>query len=213
MKRLLLLLAMTSFAHADEQRVPDDDTGMQLMGVMMRCPAISADGKHVAIYASDPGKEKGAMTSLVVFSPKGKVEQQISVVPPATDAVKAKAAAAKITKLLDDGKYQRMSRVARVSDTTDKTKFTMQLKSEDVVIDLALADKKLTISGTRDGKKLKAVVKLKLGKDGPCPSVDGYSLANTTAGYDKATQLFAFSINAEHDSAVCFAHDYVVGLK
>ena len=211
MKKTLLLLALTGVAHAD--RVPSDDPGFQLMQVMMRCPAISADHKHVAIYASDPGKEKGAKTSLIVFSPGGKVEKQISVVPPATDEAKAKAAAATITKLLDDGKYQRMSRVQRVSDTSEKTKFTMQLKSEDVVIDLALADKKLTITGTRDGKKLKSKIQLKLPKDGPCTSVDAYSLANTTAGYDKGTQLFAFSINAEHESAVCFAHDFVVGLK
>jgi hypothetical protein len=46
------LVALTSPAVAD-------DPGMKLMGLIMRCPAISSDGKHVAIYSMAGSNEKG----------------------------------------------------------------------------------------------------------------------------------------------------------
>ena len=193
--------------------VADDDPAMQLMGVMMRCPAVSADGKHVALYSQDPGSEKGAMTSLAVFSPKGAVEQRISVVPPNADVAKATTAAAKITKLLDDGSYKRMARVKQIANETDKTKLSAKFESEDVALDVKLVDRKLSITGTRAGKKLAEISKKLPAKDGRCPSVDGYSIANTQAGYDPKSKLFAFSVMAEQGGAVCFAHDFVVTLK
>jgi hypothetical protein len=203
---LALLLVTASVAHADE------DPGMQLMTVMMRTPAISADGKHVAIYNEDPGTEKGAMTSLAIFGASGAVEQRISVVPPNTDAAKAKAAAAKLVTLLDDGGYKRMSRVARVSEKAAKTTYTTELKTEDVVIDVAVAKRKLKITGTRAGKKL-APISLTIPKDGPCKSVDAYGLANTMAGYDGTTSQLAFTLQAWQHDQVCFAHGFVVTLK
>jgi hypothetical protein len=204
---LVALAATSTLARAD------DDPGMQLMTVMMRCPAISADGKHVAIYSENPGSEKDAMTSLAVFGATGTVEQRISVVPPVKDVARAKAGAAKIVKLLDDGKYKRMSRVAQISESTKKTSFTMQVSSEDVVLDLHLENRKLAITGKRGGVAL-ASISVGLGpKDGACKSVEAYSLANTMAGYDAKTGQFAFSIQAEHDKEICFAHDFVITFK
>jgi hypothetical protein len=201
------LVVTTSLARAD------DDPGMQLMTVMLRCPAISSDGKHVAIYGSDPGTEKDAMTSLAIFGPAGTVETRISVVPPNTDKTRAKAAAAKLVKLLDDGGYKRMSRVARVSEKLDKTKFSTHLTSEDIALDVQLADRKLTITGTRRGEHL-VPHSLTLGAtDGPCKKVTAYGLANTMAGFDPKTGLFAFSIDAEENATVCFAHAFVVTLE
>lgn len=212
MKLLLACLAsvaaLTANAHADE------DPGMQLMGVMMKTPAISADGKHIAIYSHDPGKEKDAKTSLAVFgSKKGNLEQRISVVPPNTDAERAKTAAAALLKVLDDGKYKRMSRVARVSAEAKKTDYATQLKSEDIVIDVRLVSRKLEVAASRDGKKLKGASKKLPAKDGACEAVDGYGIANTMAGYDVTTGAFAFSITAEEAGSVCFSHEFVVTLK
>ena len=177
------LVAIATIARAD------DDPGMQLMTVMMRTPAISADGKHVAIYNEDPGAEKDAKTSLGIFGAAGALEQRISVVPPNTDVAKAKVAAAKLVKLLDDGGYKRMSRVARVSEKTDKTTYATELKSEDVVVAIALP------------------------ADGPCKTVDTYGLANTMAGYDAKTGQLAFTLQAWQHDQVCFAHGLVVTLK
>jgi len=205
---LVSLAALTGTARADE------DPGMQLMGIMMKTPAISADGKHVAIYSHDPGTEKDAKTSLAVFgSKKGNLEKRHSVVPPNTDAARARAAAATLVKLLDAGGYKRMSRVARVSEEAKKTDFATQLKSEDLVIDVRLVSRKLDISASRDGKKLKAVSKKLPAKEGACKAVDGYDIANTMAGYDATTGAFAFSVTAEEAGTVCFSHDFVVTLK
>src|SRR5437016_4183463 len=128
MLRLVCLVTLASIplAHAD------DNPAMALMAMNMRCPAISADGKHVAIYSLDPGTDKDAKTSLAVFD-AGVVADRMSIVPPAIDVARAKAAAAKLTKLLDDGGYKRMSRVARVSGGSDKLTYKAQLKSEDAV--------------------------------------------------------------------------------
>lgn len=190
-----------------------EDTGMKLMGLVMRCPAISSDGKHVAIYSMARGSEKGSMTSLAVFSPSGKQEQRIGVVPPATDAAKAEAAATKIVKILDDGGYKRMSRVAQASEDNQKLTYAVKLTSEDVALDVKVKDRKVSITGTRAGKAL-APITLKLAaKDGACKKTDAYGIANTQAGYDTQTQLFAFSVQAEEGGSVCHAHDFVVTLK
>ena len=186
---------------------------MQLMTAMMRCPAISSDGKHVAIYSNDPGTEKDAMTSLAVFDGAGKVEQRISVVPPNTDAARAKAAAAKVVKLLDSGGYKRMSRVARVSETANKTTYATKLESEGVEIELGVANRKLTVNATRGGKKLAVVTRTLAAKDGACKSVDAYGLSNTMAGYDAKSGELAFSITARQGDQICFSHDFVVTLK
>jgi hypothetical protein len=202
---VVVVALLTGRAHAD-------DTAMQLMQVMMRCPAISSDGKHVAIYSLAAVKNPDAKTSLVVFGPTGKVEQRIEVVPPATHAERAKADAANVTKLLDDGGYKRMSRVAEKNAKSDKASFTAQLSSEDLTLDVKIAKRKVTLTGTRGGKKVKAITKT-LPKDGPCKAVDFYSLANTMAGFDAASGLFAFQITATEKDTVCFSHEFVVAVK
>ncbi|MBL9017066.1 MAG: hypothetical protein JNL83_22965 [Myxococcales bacterium] len=189
------------------------DTGMKLMGLVMRCPAISSDGKHVALYSMAGSTEPGSKTSLAVFSAAGKLEQRIGVVPPATDAAKAEAAATKIVKLLDDGGYKRMSRVARASEDRQKLTYSTKLTSEDVELEVVVKNRKVTITGTRAGTAL-APVTVKLGaKDGTCKKAEAYDLANTQAGYDPKTQLFAFSVQAEEARSVCGAHDFVVTLR
>ncbi|HTR53614.1 MAG TPA: hypothetical protein VMJ10_23130 [Kofleriaceae bacterium] len=198
-----------------------DDTAMALMQIQMGCPAISADGKHVAIFSLSPGTDKDAKTSLVVFD--GTTPgPRISIVPPIKDAARAKAAADKIGKLLADGKYQRMSRVSRVSGkavrhdsaTAPAPSMSEQLASEDVVIDVGVADRKVELAPTRAGKKLAAIHLALPAKDGPCKSLVGYSIANTAAGFDAKTGLFAFSVLIEQDGgSICFSHDYVVTVK
>lgn len=186
---------------------------MKLMGLIMRCPAISSDGKHVAIYAMAGSAEPGSKTSLAVFSPTGKQEQRIGVVPPATDVTKAEAAATKIVKLLDDGGYKRMSRVARASEDLQALTYSTKLTSEDVELEVLVKDRKVSIKGLRAGKAL-APITLKLGaKDGSCKKVKAYAIANTQAGFDAKTGLFAFSVQAEEADSVCGSHDFVVALK
>lgn len=210
MKTFVAVLAITatcSLAHAD------DDGGMAVLQLMMRFPAISADAKHVAIFSDDGGADKKANTSVVVFGIGGKLEQRISIVPPAAGAAKAKAAVDKIVKLLDAGGYQRMSRIAQVSDSTDKTSFTLQLSSEDVVLDIQLANRTLTLSPTRAGKPLAKITRKLPAKDGRCKRADSYSLSNTMAGFDVTTGVFAFTIDAFQKDTGCAAHEFLVTLK
>lgn len=205
---LTALVATTSLAHAD-------DPGMQLITLMMKTPAISADGKHIAIYSTGPGgdADPAVKTSLAVFDAGGKLEQRIGVVPPATDAAKTKAAVEKINKLIDDGGYKRMSRIKQDSNNQSKTGgFTAKVESEDVVMELALEKRKLTINATRAGKKLAPVTVALPAKDGACKKVDSFSFANTVAGYNAPGKQFAFEIGAFEGDSQCFAHAFVVVL-
>jgi len=206
MKVIVALLVLTSLARAD-------DAAMQLMQVMMRCPAMSADGKHVAIYSTAPGDDAGSRTSLAVFDATGKLEQRISVVPPAVDATRAAADAAKVTKLLDDGKYKRMSKIASNGGVVDKKTYTTDLSSEDVKLALKIVDRKVAITGTRGGKKLAPISFALPAKDGPCKTSDTFDVANGSAGYDKTSHLLAFEVMVSSGDTVCFAHSYVIALK
>lgn len=207
MRTACVLLAALSIARAD------DNPGMQLMGLMMRCPAISADGKHVAIYSYDPAGDHDAKTSLAVLGASGTVEQRVAIVPPATDMARAKATADRLVKLLDDGGYKRMSRVVGLSQERGKT-YKAKLNSEDVVIDVSVTGRKVNVRATRDGKALAPVTRSLAAKDGPCKAVTGYSLLSTAAGFDAKTGLFAFSIvAADAGNPACFSHDFVVTLE
>jgi hypothetical protein len=209
MKRFAAILVVL----ATQYSARADDTAMQLMQVMMRCPCMSADGKHIAIYSVAPGDDKPSRTSLAVFGESGKLEQRISVVPPAVDAKRAADDAAKITKVLDAGKYQRMARMASQGGVVDKKSYKTDLSAEDVVLALGIVDRKVTITGTRDGKKLAPIVLALPAKDGPCKTSDSFDVANTMAGYDKKSRRLAFEVTVTSGDTVCFAHDYVVTLK
>lgn len=201
-----IALALAAPAHAD-------DTGTKLIGFMMRCPGISADGKHVALYTMAGSSEANTKTSLAVFGVNGKEEQRIGVVPPVTSTAKAAAAVAKISTLLDTGGYKRMSRVAQTSEVSQKLTYSAKLTSEDVVLDVKVKDRKVSITGTRAGKAFAPVAVELAAKDGPCKKVADYGIANTQAGYDVKTKLFAFSVQASENDSVCHSHDFVVELN
>ncbi|MFT3694882.1 MAG: hypothetical protein QM831_17160 [Kofleriaceae bacterium] len=205
MKLLWLCLMASSIAHAD------DAPEMQLMSAMMRCPAISADGTHVAIYSQAPGSAKDSKTSLAVFSIKGAEEQRLSVVPPATDQKRAASDAGAVTKLLDAGQYKRMGRVKRVDESFKDGKLVTHVESGDASLAIELTGRKLTITGKRGDAKV-ALSKSLPAKDGACAKADSYSVPNTLAGYDDKTHTFAFSIQVENDKSICHSHDFVVVL-
>lgn len=202
----LLLAATSSLARAD-------DIGMRIIQVMMRFPAVSADGKHIAVYSIAAGDEKVAKTSVVVFGAKGKLEQRIPIVPPNTDRAQAEADIAKVTKLLDDGGYKHLSRMAQEGGKLDKQgTYTVTLKSEDVAIDIKIAKRKVSLTGTRGKTKLKPITFTLPAKDGPCAKSDSFGVANTLAGYDKPSKQLAFAVDVTAGMDVCFAHEYVVTL-
>jgi hypothetical protein len=88
-----------------------------------------------------------------------------------------------------------------------------QLKADDVVIDVHLAGRKLDISATRGGSKLAPRTLALPAGDAPCKAPDGYSLENTTSGYDPATHRFAFSISVLQGQVACTSHGFVVALE
>lgn len=204
---LLAIAVVPSLARAD-------DPGMQLMMMMMRLPAMSADGKHLALFSEAPGDDKAAKTSLAVFGVDGKLEQRLSIVPPVVDVERATADVAKVAKLLDDGKYQRMSRVSSKGGVQDKNGgFSIELASEDVALTLKITGRKISITGTRADKKLAPVTFALPPKDGTCGSSGSFSVANTMAGYDKKSQLLAFGVSVFSGDTGCFGHDFVIPLK
>jgi hypothetical protein len=211
--RTLLTLSIATTLLAPAAARAEDDPGMLLMGAMMRTPAVSADGKHLAIYSVDPGGGDGARTSLAVFDAAGKLEQRIPLVPPAVDRARASAGAARITQLLRDGGYKRMGAMARGATKADGTTYATQLKHEELVVELRVAERKVELRATRDGKPLAPITRALPAGDGPCASVDAYTVANTTAGYDAKSGALAFSISAQRGAEVCFGHDFVVVLK
>ena len=204
---LAALAATTTAARAD------DDPGMQIMSLMMKLPAMSSDGKHIAIFSQDPGSDKAAMTSVAVFSTAGKLEKRIPVVPPATDVKKAKAAVAKINALLTAGGYARMARIAQEANKYEKPNFSLTLSSEGISFDIKFEARKLEIKPTKDGATLPTITKKLPAKDGRCKKPDAFSLSNTQAGFDAKSGAFAFSIDVEQGGEVCFAHNFVVTIK
>ncbi len=202
---LVVILAAPAFA---------DDPGMTLTMVMMRSPAISADGKHIAVYSDAPGDERDSKSSLAVFGSNGKLEKRLGVVPPAVDMARASADAAKVVKVLDDGGYARMGRMASKGGVADKAGgYSVDLSSGDVSLTLKIANRKISITGTRADKKLKPVELALPAKDGACTGDTTFSVANTMAGYDAKSQHLAFEVIVFSGDTGCFAHDFVVTLK
>jgi hypothetical protein len=202
----VLVVVVASVARAD-------DPAMQVMQIMTRCPAISADGKHVALFSVAPGEDRRSKTSLAVFGIKGKLEKRLPFVPPDVDVEQASYDASKAVKFLDAGKYRRMALMASKGGTTDGAAYSIDLSSEDVAFTLKVVDRKVTITGTRGEKKL-APVNLTLPKDdGMCVTTDSFSVANTMAGYDKKSKVFAFEVAVTSKDTQCFGHDFVVTLK
>lgn len=206
--RLAALVALVAFPALA------DDPGMTLTMVMMRSPAMSADGKHIALYSDAPGDEKDSKTSLAVFGSNGKLEMRIGVVPPAVDMQRATADAAKVMKVLNDGSYARMGRMASKGGAADKSGgYSIDLSSGDVAFTLKIANRKVSITGTRGEKKLKPIELALPAKDGTCTGETTFSVANTMAGYDPKSQLFAFEVIVFAGDSGCFAHPFVVALK
>jgi hypothetical protein len=206
---LVTLLATPSLARAD--------TATELTNIATGCPAMSADGKHIAIYSIVPGDQKGARTSLAVFDTTGKLEQRISIVPPAVDAARAKADVAKVVKLLDDGKYKPMSHMTTVGGLVDSQSYSTDL-AIDVLggttkITLKIFERKITITGAREGRALAPMTIALPAKDGPCKTGNEFIVDSAQTGYDPKSHLFAFEVEVGSHNAACFAHDFVITLK
>jgi hypothetical protein len=207
---LALVALAPTFAAADEFKIPTSEE--TLMNLIMRCPGISADGKHVVMFSLTAVKEKKAKTSFVEFDTKGKVEKRFEIVPPVVDPDRAKTDVWAAAKEFVDGGFKRMSVVAEKDDKHEGANFSGQYTSEDVVLDIKLVKRKLTIDGTRAGKKLATITKT-LPKEAGCKAVDYYSLTNTASGFDPTSGTFAFQISASNGSSVCSSHEFVVPLK
>src|SRR5262249_61439609 len=112
-------------------------------------------------------------------------------------------------KLLDDGGYKRMARVSREGENRSGLKYDTKLKSEDVVVDVHVADRKVTLDATRAGKKLAPITRPLAAKDGPCKSVTGFMVLNTVAGFDPKTGSFAFPVAVEDADSGGFGHRFL----
>lgn len=172
------------------------------MQLMLRCPAISADGT-VAMF-SLPTAEKASTAALVFYDDKGAVKRRI------TDLAKANAAL--------DG-FARMDRVKKISETasarvkpTDPApSYEAELSTGDVRIHVHIAGRDVTLQAARNGAAMPAVRTRLAPNDGPCTESVRYDLVNTQSGFDARRGVFAFTIGTEDATkSQCFHHDFVV---
>ncbi len=210
---LILGLAGTAPAGAD--------VAQQAMQVQLLSPAVSADGKQVAIASLDPSGEAGASGSLALFDGAGVLKRRLPLFAPARDAERARKSYAQAAKILEEGGFRRMGRVKRNSERTALRRapadpppsFEGVFSQGDFGFTVRVGDGKVRFEAMKGTRKL-GTWSLRLGKEAPCSDVAGYSVSPTRAGFEADRRLFAFSVFAETKSGdVCFSHDYVVAMK
>jgi hypothetical protein len=197
------------------------DVTKQAMQVQLLSPAISGDGKQVAIASLDPAGEAGASGSLALFDGAGALKRRIALLAPARDAERARKSYAEAAKLLEDGAFRRMGRVKRNSERTALRRmpsdpppsFEGVFSQGDFGFTVQVAGGKVRFEAMKGSRKL-GTWSLKLGKEAPCSDVAGYSVSPTRVGFEAERRVFAFSVYAETKSGdVCFSHDYVMVMK
>ena len=197
------------------------DVAKQAMQVQLLSPAISADGKQVAIASLDPGGEAGASGSLALFDGAGALKRRIALFAPARDPERARKSYAQAAKILEDGAFRRMGRVKRNSERTALRRapadpppsFQGVFSQGDFGFTINVADGKARLEAMKGSRRL-GTWSLRLGKEAPCGDVAGYSISPTRAGFEAERRVFAFSVYAETNAGdVCFSHDYVVAMK
>jgi len=197
------------------------DVARQAMQVQLMSPAVSSDGKQVAIASLNPGGESGASGSLAVFDGAGALKRRIPLFAPARDAERARKSYAEATRILEEGAFRRMGRVKRNSERTALRRspadpppsFEGVFSQGDFGFTVRVADGKVRFEAMKGSRKL-GTWSLGLGKEPACGDVAGYSVSPTRAGFESDRRLFAFSVYAETKSGdVCFSHDYVIAMK
>jgi hypothetical protein len=197
------------------------DVARQAMQVQLLSPAVSGDGKQVAVASLDPAGEAGASGSLALYDGSGILKRRIPLFAPARDPERARRSYAEAAKVLEDGAFRRMARVKRNSERTALRRtpsdpppsFEGVFSQGDFGFTVRVADGKVRFEAMKGSRRL-GTWSLKLGKDGKCSDVAGYSVSPTRAGFEADRRLFAFSVYAEtKDGDACFSHDYVVSLK
>ena len=197
------------------------DVAQQAMQVQLLSPAVSADGKQVAIASLDPAGETGASGSLALFDGAGVLKRRLALFAPARDAERARKSYAAAAKILEDGGFRRMGRVKRNSERTALRRapsdpppsFEGVFSQGDYGFTVHVAGGKVRFEAMKGTRKI-GTWSLRLGKEAPCSDVAGYSVSPTRAGFEPDRRLFAFSVYAETKSGdVCFSHDYVVAVK
>lgn len=191
------------------------------MKVMMISPAISSDGKFVAMHSTNPASDSDASGSLVVFNARGKEKKRMPLVPPARGMARSKATYEAADALLKKGGYKRMGRLSRSNDKTvlkekpsdPPPSYQATFTQGDYVFDLKVTVGRIQVVAKRKGRKAgKKVVKFRTPR-ARCNQVTGYSVSPAKAGYDKSSGLFALSVLVESSGSICFSHELVWRVK
>jgi hypothetical protein len=198
------------------------DAMQDAMRLQLLSPAISGDGKSVAMVSSDPGEGPGATGSLAIFESTGALKKRLPLWAPAKEPERATRSYAEATRLLDEGGYRRMARVKRESEKTvlrqqpadPPPTFEGLFISGDYGVTVKVANGTLTVTARR-GKRTLGPFAVKLATPAAaCPLVAGYSVAPARAGLEPASKLLALAVLVENAEGVgCFSHEAVFSLK
>jgi hypothetical protein len=199
----------------------DANVARQAMRVQLLSPAVSADGKSIAIASLDPGGEAGASGSLAIFDAAGVLKRRLPLFTPARDPERARRAYAKATRLLDEGGYRRMARLRRNSERTHLRRapadppptFEGFFSQGDYGFAVHVARGQVRVEARKGSRKLGTYTR-RLGPAPRCRRVAGYSVSPTRAGFETSGRVLAFSVYAETTGGeACFSYDYVVATK
>jgi hypothetical protein len=210
---VVLLLSATSWPSPAE-----GNPAMVAMKVLMISPALSADGRTVAMHSHDPTGTAGAAGSLVFFDGSGKELRRLPLVPPARDLARATQTYAAADLALTRGGYKRMGRVAitRGKDVQQRRpgdpppSFAATFTQGEHTFAIEVTTGKVVVEVRRGTRTYSTTTIPFRTPTTRCAKVTGYSVSPTKVGFDLQFGLLAFSVLVEADGSTCFSHEYLL---
>jgi hypothetical protein len=214
-----LVLAALAAALAAPAR---GDATHDAIRLQLASPAISGDGKTVALVSLDPGDGKGATGSLVVIDAGGALKRRLPLWAPGRGGTQAQQSYADAMRLLDEGGYRRMGRLKRQSEKVGRhrqaadppPRFEALFSLGDYGVNVTVAGDTLRVEARRGKRTLGPWTVPLATPSAACPRVGGYAVSSGRSGLEAASRLLALSVVIEDPAgSACFSREAVFALK
>ncbi|HEY3355764.1 MAG TPA: hypothetical protein VGQ83_21105 [Polyangia bacterium] len=198
------------------------DAAQDAMRLQLLSPAISGDGKTVAIVSLDPGDGPGASGSLALFDAGGALWRRLPLWAPQRDPRRAQTSYREATRLMDEAGFRRMGRLTRHAEKTivrhkpgdPAPRFEGLFSHGDYGVTVTVTGGTLKVEAKRGKRTLGPWTVAFATPPAACPAVAGYSVSPARAGLQAASRLLALSVVVEDaDGNACFSHEAVFPLK
>jgi len=210
-----LILAALAYALTARGDVVGEQIRLQLLS-----PAISGDGKTVAVASLDPGGVAGAVGSLALYDLGGNLKRRLPLTAAERDPERARRDYAAAQKVLDAGGYRRLGRLRQQSEHTivhrrigdPSPRFATVLSQGELGITVIVADRKLRVEAMRASRRLGPWTLQLATPAAACPAIGGYVVSPARAGLAGRTLVLSVFVTTP-DGSTCFSHEAVLTLK